>query len=173
VAGARHVARARRHVARRAHDLLGLDEIARMLVRARQPEAGVHRKPRHHPSLRLRPDASLSPHRLTNAPVRAQRHAERERRRQIRLEAAPPYRALARLGRAQQRLPVALHHRHLVVEAKRIGVGPPPPRVQPTHAAGSGREGARRGHHLVREPATFGRPLLEEQEDRGLVHALL
>jgi hypothetical protein len=25
----------------------------------------------------------------------------------------------------------------------------------------------------VRDPAPFGRPLLEEQEDRGLVHALL
>src|SRR5688500_16209986 len=97
-----------------------------MLERARQPEARVHCKARHDSSLRLGPDATLSRYRLAYAPVHAQRDAKREGRHQIRLEAAAPHRGLARLGGPKQRLSVALQHRHLVIEAKRIDVGPPP-----------------------------------------------
>ncbi len=172
VACTRHVPGARRDVARVPDDEFRLGQIPRELERPRQPEAGVDDESREDAPLGLVPDAAVSCDRLANAPVLAQRKAQREGRGQIGLDVEPSGGSFAELSGVEEGLCVALHDRRLVVEPKCLEVRPPRPHVQRGQASGPFREARRRRHGVARKRAPLCGSLLQPEQDRGLLRVL-
>ena len=73
-----HVARPRRDFSGLTNDQLRLDQVAADRKRPRQPVAGVHHRAWKDVLLGVDPDATTPHDRLADAPVLAQREAERQ-----------------------------------------------------------------------------------------------
>lgn len=124
-------------------------------------------------SLGLEPDLTTARDRLANAPVLAQREAERKRRGQLLLKVDASSGSFARLSGAEHALLVALHDRRLTVQPQRVDICATRSRVERANAAGSSGKTRCRGYGVARQIAPVCRLLLEPQQDRGLVRVLL
>ena len=173
MAGAGHVAGARRELARLANDPLRLGQFPDDVERAREHFAGIDGKPGEDVPIRFRPGRARPSRRLPDATRPAQGNAPAERCVEIRREIEPAGGDLTRLCAPQHRLRISLLDRDLVLELQRVEVGPARPGVQRSHAAGACRETVRRRDRLARQPGTLRRALLEPEPDLAVVCPLL